>query len=111
VAKALLLREYQLTVGYTPGPVLLAALVIGVAGAAGLGRARRSGQRSACLLWVVVGAGLLLSADVYLFTWRYQLPALVTLPPAGALGVTALLGRRMGVPDSPDDQAGDVATP
>jgi hypothetical protein len=94
VANARLLREYQLTVGYTPGPVLLAGLLVGVAAAAGLGRARRSGLRSACLLWVVVGAGLLLSADVYLFSWRYLLPALVTLPPAGALGVTALLGGR-----------------
>ncbi|HEX6878021.1 MAG TPA: hypothetical protein VF165_20340 [Nocardioidaceae bacterium] len=92
VAKARLLRRYQLSVGYTPGPVLLAGLVLGVAGALGLGRAGRSGQRMACLLWVVVGAGLLLSADLYLFSWRYQLPALVTLPPAGVLGLTALLG-------------------
>lgn len=111
VASARLLREYQLSVGYTPGPLLLAGLVVGVAAAAGVGRARRSGLRSACLLWVVVGVGLLLSADVYLFSWRYQLPALVTLPPAGALGFTALFGRRTSVPDSPDDHVGDAVTP
>src|SRR6185312_3331761 len=28
----------------------------------------------------------------YEFSWRYQLPALVTLPVAGAFGVTALVG-------------------
>jgi hypothetical protein len=28
---------------------------------------------------------------VFEFSWRYQLPALVTLIPAGALGVTVLL--------------------
>ena len=27
------------------------------------------------------------------FTWRYQLPLLVLLPPAGALGIAALTGR------------------
>jgi hypothetical protein len=104
VAKAEFLQRYQLSVGYTPGPVLLAGLVLGVAGAAGLGRARTSGLRSACLLWVVVGAGLLLSADLYLFSWRYQLPALVTLPPAGVLGLTALIGGQMRVRDSAHSQ-------
>ena len=33
---------------------------------------------------------MLLGADLYEFSWRYQLPALVTLPIAGAFGVTAL---------------------
>ncbi len=84
------LLRYQLGPGYTPGPILFGCLVVGLAAAAGVGRARRSGQRAACLLLVVVGAGLLLSADIYLFSWRYQLPALVTLPPAAALGLSAL---------------------
>jgi hypothetical protein len=35
---------------------------------------------------------VLLGADLYEFSWRYQLPALVTLPVAGAFGVTALVG-------------------
>jgi hypothetical protein len=33
---------------------------------------------------------LLLAAAVYQFAWRYQLPALVTIPPAAALGLSAL---------------------
>lgn len=88
------LRFYQLHLGYTPGPALAGCLLLGVAGALGLGRARHSGQRAACLLWVVVGAGLLLSADLYQFSWRYQLPGLVTLPPAGALALAAMLRQR-----------------
>jgi hypothetical protein len=36
---------------------------------------------------------LLLSSDVYEFSWRYQLPAVVMLPVAGALGLTALASR------------------
>ena len=27
-------------------------------------------------------------SDAFQFSWRYQLPALITLPPAGALGLT-----------------------
>jgi hypothetical protein len=34
---------------------------------------------------------VLLVSDLFEFSWRYQLPALVTLVPAGALGVTVLL--------------------
>ncbi len=30
-------------------------------------------------------------SDLFEFTWRYQMPALVTLPPAGALGIAALI--------------------
>ena len=33
---------------------------------------------------------MLLGADLYEFSWRYQLAALVTLPVAGALGATAI---------------------
>ena len=33
---------------------------------------------------------MLLGADLYEFSWRYQLPALITLPIAGALGATAI---------------------
>jgi hypothetical protein len=29
---------------------------------------------------------------VFEFSWRYQLPALVTLVPAGALGITVVIG-------------------
>jgi hypothetical protein len=38
---------------------------------------------------------VLLSSDAFEFSWRYQLPAVVMLPLAGMLGVTALIrGRR-----------------
>ena len=45
----------------------------------------------ACLLFWVTGVVLLLAADITQFSWRYQLPGLVTLPPAAAAGATALL--------------------
>ena len=35
---------------------------------------------------------MLVVSDLFEFSWRYQLPALVTLPPAGALGVAVILG-------------------
>lgn len=94
------LQAYQQSGGYTPGPVLLAALLVAVLGALGVGRARRSELRPACLLSVGLGAGVLLSAAALMFSWRYQLPGLVLLPFAGALGITALT-RRQEEPDGP----------
>jgi hypothetical protein len=44
----------------------------------------------ACLLFFLTGAAVLVLSDVFEFSWRYQLPALVTLPAAGALGITAI---------------------
>lgn len=91
------LRAYQLGGGYTPGTLLLVALLAGAAGALGLGRARRSSLRAPCLLFTLAGGGLLLAPSLFEFSWRYQLPGLVLLPVAGALGVTALLGRAPAV--------------
>ncbi|MPZ87264.1 MAG: glycosyltransferase [Nitriliruptorales bacterium] len=91
------LRAYQLGGGYTPGPLLLVALLAGAAGALGLGRARRTSLRAPCLLFTLAGGGLLLAASLFEFSWRYQLPGLVLLPVAGALGMTALLGRAPAV--------------
>jgi hypothetical protein len=86
------LESYQ-RVGYTPGPLLFAALVVGLLGAAGIGSARRSGLRSACFLFSVSAALMLIaSIAVSQFSWRYQLPQLILLPAAAALGVTALMG-------------------
>ncbi len=31
-----------------------------------------------------------LASDLFEFSWRYQLPALVTLVPAGALGISVI---------------------
>ncbi|HEV3134490.1 MAG TPA: hypothetical protein VG348_07270 [Acidimicrobiia bacterium] len=90
---AVFLRDYQLSVGYVPGPVYAIAFIAGLLAAAGVGRARRSGLRTACLLPTLCGLGVLLAADLFLFSWRYQLPALTLAPLAGALGLAALTGR------------------
>jgi hypothetical protein len=110
---AAFLRSYQLDGGYTPGPLLALCGLAGLAGSVvALIRRRRRGAdpgerppgtprsagddgvTAAILLFTVSAALLLLLPDVYEFTWRYQLPALITLPPAGALAVSALIARR-----------------
>ena len=92
------LRGYQLDGGYTPGPLFAFTVLAGLAGSlAALRRRATPAQRAtalACLLFFVTGVLALLSSDVFEFNWRYQLPALVTLPPAAALAVTLLLRRR-----------------
>jgi hypothetical protein len=89
---AVFLRGYQLSVGYVPGSFLGLSFVAGLVAAAGIGRARRSGLRAACLLPTLCGVGVLMAADLFHFSWRYQLPALVLAPLAGALAFTALTG-------------------
>jgi len=87
------LRSYQ-RFGYTPGPLLAAAVVLGLLGALGVGAARRSGLRSACFLFSASALVVLVTAAaVNQFSWRYQLPGLILLPPAAALGLVALTGR------------------
>jgi hypothetical protein len=91
------LRYYQLHGGYTPGPVFLIALLAGIAGIFTFRRRRDRDQADAqnlalaCLLITASAAAVLLGADLYEFSWRYQLPALITLPIAGALGATAVV--------------------
>ncbi|WP_019814566.1 glycosyltransferase family 2 protein [Saccharomonospora saliphila] len=108
------LRAYQLGGGYTWGPALAAASMLGILAALGVGRARRSGLRSAALLATGSGLILLLGSSAFEFSWRYQIPALVLLPLGGALGLAALLGarpersgattgRRPTMDDFPDD--------
>jgi hypothetical protein len=87
------LRDYQLHGGYTPGPVFLLTLLAGIAGIFTYRRRGdqvTNGMALASLLITVSAVTVLLAADLYEFSWRYQLPALVTLPIAGALGATAL---------------------
>ncbi len=88
------LREYQLHGGYTPGPLLAVAALAGLAGSCmlGLGGRRRehTATAAACLLTTAMAIILLLASDAYEFSWRYQLPALVLLPPAGILGAVAI---------------------
>jgi hypothetical protein len=95
---AAFLRGYQLGGGYTPGPLFLLATLAGLSGSV-LVLVRRRGPLTreltlACLLFFGSAAAILAMSDVFEFTWRYQLPALVTLPPAGALGVAAWLSLR-----------------
>jgi hypothetical protein len=117
---ATVLRDYQLGGGYTPGPLYAAGLVAGLLGAlSGLARRRpptaaheeltaahgeltaahgeltaaHGELAAACLLVTLSAFVLLLSSDAYEFSWRYQLPAVVMLPVAGALGLTALAVR------------------
>ena len=101
------LRGYQVHGGYTPGPLFAFTVLAGLAGSlAALRRRATPAQRAtalACLLFFVTGVLALLSSDVFEFNWRYQLPALVTLPAAAALAVTLLLRRR-----SPAAAGGEV---
>ena len=46
-------------------------------------------------------AAVLLISDAFEFSWRYQLPALITLPPAAALALTALFTHRREGPGEP----------
>src|SRR6202012_650340 len=107
------LRAYQLNGGYTPGPLLAVLTAGGLAGSllvfsrrrkdpartrppdARLARATADPQSLAAgtLLATVTVLGVVLGSDIYEFSWRYQLPALVTLPIAGVLGGTLIAGR------------------
>jgi hypothetical protein len=95
------LRAYQRHGGYTPGPVLLVCVLASLAGCACLLRrrldpaVRRLGL--ACLAMFASGAFVLLVSDVFEFSWRYQLPALVTLVPAGALGISVIARSRRAI--------------
>jgi hypothetical protein len=79
---------------YVPGPLLAAGLALGVAGMAGIGRARRSGLRAPCLLFTI---GVIAAVEppfvIATFDWRYELPQLSLIPIAAVLGVMALVGR------------------
>jgi hypothetical protein len=85
------LRDYQLSVGYTPGPLLALALLAGIGAGIGIGHARRARLRAVCWLPTLSALAVVLSADVFEFSWRYQLPLLVLAPIAGALGATAMM--------------------
>jgi hypothetical protein len=101
---ATVLRQYQMTLGYTPGPVLALAIVVAVAGA---------GRRSwAALLFLLSGLAVLLAGAVVVFSWRYQLPGYVVLPVAGALGLVALRRpKRPPFPEPADQAALDAVDP
>jgi len=132
------LHAYQLDGGYTPGPLYLAATVLGLIGTLSLIRRKRRSAIAAdhqlalaCCLFFLSAAAILLFSDFTEFSWRYQLPAIMTLPPAGALGLAVILARissrrkrAAGAADTvaaearpptmrtaPDDSAPEQATP
>ena len=92
------LRSYQLDGGYTPGPLLALCMLAGLAGSLVLLRRRLSARTRqlglACLLFTGTAVFVLLAPDVYQFSWRYELPAVITLVPAGVLGAATLLSLR-----------------
>jgi hypothetical protein len=89
------LRSYQLGGGYTPGPFFLFCALVGLAGSLTLVRRRASPARRqltlACLLFFSSAVAVLLMSDLFEYSWRYELPAIVTLPPAGMLGLAVLI--------------------
>jgi len=91
-----ILRAYQLYGGYTPGPLYQVALLCGVVGAC-LTASRRSGvDRSLalmCMLLIVTAITVLGLSDLFEFSWRYQIPAAVTIVPAGAIGAALIAAR------------------
>lgn len=99
-----ILRTYQLNGGYTPGTLLGIGALLGLLAFWGRGRARPGAVFAAG-----TGLFLLLASAAFEFSWRYQLPALVLLPLAGALGFTTLTAasrRRLGAyPDDVDSGA------
>jgi hypothetical protein len=92
---AAFLRAYQLGGGYTPGPLYAVFALAGLAGSAALLRRRADPATRqlalACLLLFTAGASVLLVSDTFEYSWRYQLPALVTLAPAGVLGIGVIV--------------------
>jgi Glycosyl transferase family 2 len=90
---AAFLREYQLSIGFMPGPATAACLLVALIAVAGTGRRRIPNRMPTaaflCGALVVIGG-----ADFYEFTWRYQLPGLVLIPLAGALGISTLAWRK-----------------
>jgi hypothetical protein len=92
---ATFLRSYQLDGGYTPGPLMAVFVLAGLAGSAALARRRADpGIRQlalACLLFFASAVSVILASDLFEFSWRYQLLALITLAPAGALGIGVII--------------------
>jgi len=55
-------------------------------------RARAGRQAALASLFFFATAVIVLGiSTLFEFTWRYQIPAIVTLPPAGAFGIGALI--------------------
>ncbi len=92
---AAFLRSYQLDGGYTPGPLLALFGLTGLAGSAFVLRRRADPVLRqlalASLLFFGAAVSVTLVSDLFVFSWRYQMPALVTLVPAGVLGISVVI--------------------
>ena len=78
---------------HVPGPLLAGGLALGLAGMAGIGRARHSRLRGPCLLFTLGTIFAVVPPFIIAtFDWRYELPQFSLIPIAAVLGVTALVG-------------------
>jgi hypothetical protein len=88
-----LLRDYQKVV-YTWGPLLAVCQVLGLLAIVGVGRSRSSGRRAECLvLWLSGILVFFFSVASFEFSFRYLLPTLFLIPPAGVLAVAMIWPR------------------
>lgn len=94
------LRTYQ-SIFYTPGPALLACLLGAIAAGLGLARTRATRRQARWAVLALAASSIIVLISPSLsdgFSYRYELPVLVLLPPAGALaadlGLDALARRR-----------------
>jgi hypothetical protein len=111
---AAFLHYYQVRGGYTPGPLLALFTLVGVAGSVMAllrhGRGARGRQLAlACLLFTAAAWAVLLVPDILEYSWRYELPALVTLPPAGAAGFGAMLSGRRAQRESVTERVSETS--
>ena len=116
---AAFLRSYQLDGGSTPGPLMALVTLAGLGGSLLVLARRPTWQRrkltQACAAFFATGVAVLAMSDAFQFSWRYQLPALVTLPPAGVLGLTIagsyLFSRPRATGDAQRTDAPELASP
>lgn len=98
------LHAYQRVV-YTPGPLLLVAVLLALAGAA-LRTAAGTARRVRAEMLTLAAAGVLIpltAAMTSMFDYRYLLPSLPLLPAAGVVGASLLATRVRALrPAQPD---------
>lgn len=121
VPVARFLRSYQTNGGYTPGPLLALSVIAGLIGSALLVFRRRITDQIrvlalGALCFVATSIFVIGMSDAFEFSWRYQLPALVTMPPAGALGLAAIImfvrnRRQAAGSETVSERAPEVAAP
>ena len=121
VPVARFLRSYQVNGGYTPGPLLGLCVITALIGSLLLVFRRRITDQIrtlglGALCFFATAVFVLGMSDAFEFSWRYQLPALVTLPPAGALGLAAIIlmvrkRRQAGSGEQVSERAPELAAP